>query len=114
MKIKLLPDYIVGQKPDESSKILFVKSLDGCDIALSETSISFSMNGVAILSSKLIEFEKEPFFLTHVGQFDDGIKFRIVQAVGVAKQMLALQGKKPYFTFASLNPIGYAIDFEFV
>jgi hypothetical protein len=112
MKAKLVAEIIEGKKLEEKPIIEFIKTLDGSDFALTEASISFMKNGQILLESKLAEFEKDFMTVTHLGQFPDGTKFRIVQPIGAVKEIIKAQGEKHSITFASLNPIGYAIEFE--
>jgi len=113
MQVKLI-DFVIGEKPQEKNTIEFVKSLDGADLLLDDNNIIFSKNGNIIFESKLNEFERELFFLTYIGLFQNNEKFRIVQSIGELKKMEEIQGINSSITIASFNPIGYAFKFELI
>ena len=113
MKVKLV-EITKGEKTQEKETIEYVKSFDGCDLILEDNKIIFSKNGKIIFERNLTEFEREPFFLTHTGVFQNNEKFRIVQSIGEMKLLEKLQGINTSIIFASLNPIGYAIKFELI
>ncbi len=113
MKVKLV-EITKGEKEQERKIIKYVKSFDGCDLTLTDNEVVFKKNGKIIFESKLTEFEREPFFLTHIGVFQNNEKFRIVQSIGELKTLEELEGVNPSIIFASLNPTGYAMKFELI
>jgi hypothetical protein len=89
----------------------FDKSL--VEITLKQITITRS-NGV-VHKYSIEFFEKDFFTTTHVGKFESGIPFRLVQPYGKSLEMFNAQNNsKGSFAFGSLNADGYAINFMLI
>ena len=110
MTVKIIPGIKLGEKPEEKQHIDFLVSLNECDLELTNSSIKFMRNKEVVFESKLTEYESDFLTITHVGNMNNGDKFRVVQASEMTREFSKVQE----FTIGSYNPIGYAVDFEII
>jgi hypothetical protein len=96
----------------DTESIDFVESMHHAlvDITGNELHLEFS-NGV--IENFLIQFsEDDAFTSTHIGQFKNGNQFRLIQPLGVSREMAMLhQASKGGFSIGSIDPRGWAIYF---
>jgi len=100
-----------------------VKELDSKSIALVEKfhhsliEISDTEFNIELLNGEkhkyLINFsDKDTFTSTHLGQFENGNKFRLIQPIGVSLDMAKLNhNSEGGFSVGSIDPSGWAISF---
>ena len=110
MTVKIIQGIKLGEKPEEKQHIDFLVSLNECDLELTNSSIKFMRKKEVVFESKLTEYESDFLTITHVGNMNNGDKFRVVQASEMTREFSKVQE----FTIGSYNPIGYAVDFEII
>jgi hypothetical protein len=100
--------------PSNSSKdvIDHILGFDKSLVEITSKQITITRSS-GIVHKYLIEFfEKDFFTTTHIGKFESGIPFRLVQPYGKSLEMFNAQNNSNgSFAIGSLNADGYSINF---
>ena len=92
--------------------IAFILGFDKSLVEITQKQITIIQNNRIVHNYSIEFFEKDIFTTTHIGKFENGIPFRLVQPFGKSLEMFNAQNNsKGSFAIGSLNPDGYAINF---
>ena len=104
----------IFQKNITSSSIESKKAIgfDNCLVEISSQRLKITNNGTVLLNSELKSLEEDTFTISLLGNYTNGVQFRIIRPTNNSLQNL----KKRFdcetaFSIASIDPSGYAVHF---
>jgi len=109
-RANLFKKNILTQTDTES--INFVESIHHALINISDNELHIELSNGDIEIFPIEFSDKDTFTSTHIGQFKNGTKFRLIQPIGVSLEMAMLnQNSKGGFSIGSIDTNGWAIHF---
>lgn len=93
------------------TKVDYFKDFNHSLVTLTDEELIFEKDNTRVKFE--LEFhEKDYFTKTLLSQFEDGTPFRVIQPIGITKEISFLENNyKDGFTVGSINPDGYSVTF---
>ena len=101
----------VGSHPDEVPYFELAKTFHECQYEMTDDLFVVYRNGREIFASNIELYESDHIYKTHRGQFENGKRFRIVQASDELKPLAKANGVDS-LTIGSMFSDGYAVRFQ--
>lgn len=96
----------------DAQSIDFVENIHHALVNISENELQIEFSNGEIQNLRIEFLEKDNFTSTHLVQFKNGNKFRLIQPVGVSLEMAMLnQDSQGGFSIGSMDTRGWAIYF---
>lgn len=111
MNTLLLSWVTVGSHPDEVPYFELAKTFHNCQYEMTDNRFVVYRNGQEIFSTNIELYESDHICKTHRGQFENGKRFRIVQACDELKPLAKANGVDS-LTIGSMFSDGYAVRFQ--